>query len=132
MPATCVPEDNWSVRWTGRLTPPKTGLYALALRSDDGARLHLDGRLVVDLWGNHPPTLKTAEVELAAGRAHDPGRRNAAGTHEPSPTARLATTERLGAHEPASSRTLARPSASFDPSDCSSGGPRLHPAQQTG
>jgi len=70
-PAPGLPEDGFSVRWSGKLTAPKSGLYALALRSDDGARLYLDGKLVVDVWGNHPPTLKMTEIELVAGRQYD-------------------------------------------------------------
>ena len=70
-PAPGLPEDNFSARWTGKLAPPKSGLYVLALRSDDGSRLYLDGKLVVDNWGDHAPTLKTSEVELVAGKAHD-------------------------------------------------------------
>jgi len=59
------------VRWTGTLTPTKSGRYALALRSDDGSRLYLNGKLLVDDWGDHPPTLKTAEIELVAGKSYD-------------------------------------------------------------
>jgi beta-glucosidase len=70
-PTPGLPEDGFSVRWTGKLTPPKSGLYALALRSDDGSRLYLDDRLVVDDWGDHPPTLKTAQMELVGGKAYD-------------------------------------------------------------
>jgi beta-glucosidase len=70
-PAPGLPEDGFSVRWTGKLTPPKSGLYALGLRSDDGSRLYLDGKLVVDNWGDHPPTLKTTQIELVGGKAYD-------------------------------------------------------------
>jgi beta-glucosidase len=70
-PAPGLPEDGFSVRWTGKLTPPKSGLYALGLRSDDGSRLYLDGKLVVDDWGDHAPTLKTAQLELVGGKAYD-------------------------------------------------------------
>ncbi len=70
-PGPGLPEDEFFVRWTGTLTPPKSGLYALALRSDDGSRLYLDGKLVIDDWGDHPPTLKIAQMELVGGKAHD-------------------------------------------------------------
>jgi beta-glucosidase len=70
-PAPGFPEENFSARWTGTLTPTKTGLYLLAVRSDDGARLYVDGKLVIDNWGDHPPTLKTAQIELVAGKAYD-------------------------------------------------------------
>jgi beta-glucosidase len=70
-PAPGLPEDGFSVRWTGKLTPPKSGFYALALRSDDGSRLYVNGKLVVDDWGDHAPTLKTAEIELVGGKSYD-------------------------------------------------------------
>ena len=69
-PAPGLPEDNFSVRWTGTLVPPKSGLYMLAIRSDDGGRLYLDGKLLIDNWGEHPPTLKTTEIELVGGKAY--------------------------------------------------------------
>ena len=70
-PGPGLPDDRFSVRWTGKLTPEKSGRYALALRSDDGSRLSINGKLLVDNWGDHPPTLKTAEIELVGGRAYD-------------------------------------------------------------
>jgi beta-glucosidase len=70
-PAPGLPEDNFSARWTGKLNPKQSGLYVLALRSDDGSRLFVDGKLVVDNWGDHAPTLKTSELALAAGKSYD-------------------------------------------------------------
>jgi beta-glucosidase len=70
-PAPGLPDDDFSARWTGKLVPPASGLYVLGLRSDDGSRLYLDGKLVVDNWGDHAPTLKTAPLELLAGRSYD-------------------------------------------------------------
>jgi beta-glucosidase len=70
-PAPGFPEENFSARWTGKLTPTRSGLYLLAVRSDDGARLYVDGKLVIDNWGDHPPTLKTVQLDLVAGKAYD-------------------------------------------------------------
>ncbi len=70
-PAPGFPEENFSARWTGKLTPQKSGLYVLAIRSDDGARLYVDGKLAVDNWGEHPPTLKSVQMELVAGKSYD-------------------------------------------------------------
>jgi beta-glucosidase len=70
-PAPGFPEDGFSIRWTGKLTPAKSGRYMLAVRSDDGARLYLDGKQIIDNWGDHPPTLKTVELELVAGKSYD-------------------------------------------------------------
>jgi hypothetical protein len=45
-----VPADNFSIRWRGYLVPPRPGIYTLILFADDGARLYLDGTLVLDTW----------------------------------------------------------------------------------
>ncbi|MET7406050.1 ricin-type beta-trefoil lectin domain protein, partial [Streptomyces parvulus] len=43
------------------------GSYTLRLTSDDGSRLWIDDRLVIDLGGLHGPESKDATVELTAG-----------------------------------------------------------------
>ncbi len=64
-------KDLFSIRWTGRFTPPVTHDYELALCSDDGSRLWLDGQLVIDHWGAHSLATKTATIRLEGGRAYD-------------------------------------------------------------
>ncbi|HOW89420.1 MAG TPA: glycoside hydrolase family 3 N-terminal domain-containing protein, partial [Elusimicrobiales bacterium] len=47
-PAEGVGADDFSVRWTGILRVPASGSYHIALRSDDGTRLWIDGAPVID------------------------------------------------------------------------------------
>jgi hypothetical protein len=63
-----VGQGNFAARWTGRLDPPATGEYRLTTVSDDGVRLWLDGKLVIENWGDHAPAEDHATVELTAGR----------------------------------------------------------------
>src|SRR5260370_13710041 len=70
-PAPHVGENNFSVRWTGKLTPPESGTYRLGITADDGARLYLDGQLLIDAWSSNPTKTVTKEVNLEAGRAYD-------------------------------------------------------------
>jgi len=42
---------DYSIRWTGKLLPPLTQKYYLSITSDDGSRLYLNGKKVVDNWG---------------------------------------------------------------------------------
>jgi uncharacterized protein YraI len=44
-----VPADNWSVRWTRRVSF-EAGNYAFFARTSDGVRIYLDGWLVLDEW----------------------------------------------------------------------------------
>jgi hypothetical protein len=50
-PVPEVPEDHFSVRWTGLIAAPTKGEYQLILEHDDGARVWLDGKVVIDRWG---------------------------------------------------------------------------------
>lgn len=59
--------DYFFVRWTGVLRVSAPGRYMFYTESDDGSRLHIDGKLVVDNGGNHIPEEKSGEVDLAAG-----------------------------------------------------------------
>jgi formylglycine-generating enzyme required for sulfatase activity len=59
-----VPKDNFSARWTGWLKAPQPGLYRLIVVCDDGARLWLDGKPVIDAWRHQLPGRYTATVDL--------------------------------------------------------------------
>src|SRR5207244_1033743 len=66
-PGPKVGKDRFSVRWTGSLVPPNSGTYTLATSSDDGVRVWLSGKLIIDDWNGHPVTRNTATVKLEAG-----------------------------------------------------------------
>jgi hypothetical protein len=59
--------ENFTVRWSGSLHVEKAGEYQLDTESDDGSRLSIDGKLLVDNGGVHPMTKKAAAITLSAG-----------------------------------------------------------------
>jgi beta-glucosidase len=63
-----VPQVHFSVRWTGTLTAPRTGDYAISITSDDGSRLFLDDKPVIDDWGVHAAQTQRSVVHLEAGK----------------------------------------------------------------
>ena len=63
--------NDFSVRWTGKLKAPESGNYQLGFTADDGARLYLDGNLLVDAWASNPNKTVTKEIALEAGRSYD-------------------------------------------------------------
>jgi YVTN family beta-propeller protein len=68
VPASGMPADNFSVRWTGKLVAPTSGQYTLRTTSDDGVRLWVNGALVINNWTDHAPTINTAApIVLTAG-----------------------------------------------------------------
>ena len=67
-PAAGVTADNFSVRWTGQVQAPVTGIYRFSTVSDDGIRLWINGQLVINNWTDHAPTTNTsAAISLTAG-----------------------------------------------------------------
>ena len=49
-PGGSVPSDNWSARWTGQVKAQYSEQYTLCTSTDDGARLWVNGILIVDHW----------------------------------------------------------------------------------
>jgi len=70
-PGPGIPLDWYSIRWTGSLRVPASGVRRLGLQADDGYRLYLDGRLVVDNWRKKSFGTLLADVDLAPGSTHD-------------------------------------------------------------
>ncbi|MBN1977637.1 MAG: glycoside hydrolase family 3 C-terminal domain-containing protein [Anaerolineae bacterium] len=70
-PVTGHIADPFSVRWTGALIPPETGMYSLGVRGCSGYRLYLEGKPIVELETWYGPITKVAEVELEAGHAYE-------------------------------------------------------------
>ncbi|MCA1834527.1 MAG: PA14 domain-containing protein [Actinomycetota bacterium] len=59
----------FSARWTGYVNVSSTlNPYKFTTTSDDGSRVYVDGRLMVDNWGNHASVSKTsAAMTLTSG-----------------------------------------------------------------
>ncbi|MBL0172766.1 MAG: glycoside hydrolase family 3 C-terminal domain-containing protein [Gemmatimonadaceae bacterium] len=49
-PGRGIPFDWYSARWTATITAPATGVRTLAVEGNDGYRLYVDGRVVIDNW----------------------------------------------------------------------------------
>jgi plastocyanin len=59
---------NYGVVFAGKLTAPVTGDYAFAITNDDGARILIDGKQVVDYDGVHPAAdIHEGKTHLKAG-----------------------------------------------------------------
>jgi vibriolysin len=69
-PGAGVPADQFSARWTGYVTPAYSQTYTFYARTDDGARLWVDDRLVIDKWINQASTEWSGSVALQANRPY--------------------------------------------------------------
>lgn len=70
-PGRGIPFDWYSVRWTGGLTAPGGGVHRIGVEGNDGYRLWLDGRLVIDDWIKRSYGRRTVDADLAPGSRHD-------------------------------------------------------------
>ncbi|TLU94217.1 alkaline phosphatase family protein [Dyadobacter sediminis] len=63
-------KDNasFALRFEGFIQIDKPGKYLFATQSDDGSKLYIDGKEVVDNDGNHGVTEATGSMELTAGK----------------------------------------------------------------
>ena len=69
-PGRGIPLDAYSVRWTGTLTAGPRPVHRLGVDGNDGWRLYLDGKLLIDDWIKRSHGSRLAEVQLAPGSAH--------------------------------------------------------------
>lgn len=60
-------QDAFALRFTGMINIPTAGRYTFHIASDDGSRIYLDNKLLIDHDGLHGMTEKNATVQLAAG-----------------------------------------------------------------
>jgi hypothetical protein len=65
-PAAGIPSDGFSVRWTRNLGFD-AGTYRFHVLMDDGVRLWLNNRLIMDAWSDHDTNTLTTDQELAKG-----------------------------------------------------------------
>jgi len=62
--------DNYSVRWQGEIKSQKTGTYQIGLAGNDGYRLYLDGKLIIDQWDKASYHTRTEGFKFEAGKAY--------------------------------------------------------------
>lgn len=60
-------DEHFYARWTGVIRVPKDATYTFYTESDDGSRLWIGGKPLVDNGGLHAMEEKSAEVALKAG-----------------------------------------------------------------
>jgi hypothetical protein len=69
-PAQALPTNSFSVRWTGDVSAQFTEMYSFYTITDDGLRLWVDGKLIIDNWTLHGDTEDSGTIDLVAGRSY--------------------------------------------------------------
>lgn len=69
-PDPFLPKSPLSIRWTGELVPNVSGEYILSFTSDDGCKLYLDNKLLIDDWNVHSARTEKTTVTLEKGKKY--------------------------------------------------------------
>ena len=63
--------DYYSIRWKGKLISPKTGKFKIGLEGDDGYRLYINGKIIVDNWSKKSYGTMVADYYFEKNRSYD-------------------------------------------------------------
>lgn len=68
LPSDLPKTENFSIRWTATFTPPATGDATFGISADDGMRLYVDDKLVVDDWAETSERGHSVKVPVEKGK----------------------------------------------------------------
>jgi beta-glucosidase len=66
-----IPVDHFSIRWAGKLIAPISGVVRIGASTDDGVRLFINGKKVIDSWFIRPVSTDIVTLTLEAGKEYD-------------------------------------------------------------
>src|SRR5688572_14853704 len=61
-PHPSVGADTFSARWSGQVRPRYTETYTFHAQADDGLRLWVNGRRLIDTWASPTPAEQSATI----------------------------------------------------------------------
>jgi len=70
-PSAAIASNTFSARWTGQVQPATSGTYTFFTQSDDGIRLWVNGKQIINNWTNHSVTENRGTIALVAGQKYD-------------------------------------------------------------
>lgn len=63
--------DFYSVKWTGKIKSSLAGTYKIGFEGNDGYRLYLNGKLIIDNWKSQSYGTKLADFTFEKGKEYD-------------------------------------------------------------
>jgi len=66
-PSPLIPDDGYSTRFIRKINIKEPGYYVLNASADDGVRVYVDGRKIIDSWQYQSNLLRQAGINLTEG-----------------------------------------------------------------
>lgn len=70
-PVSEVPAEAFSARWSGQVAAQFTESYTFHVEAGGGAKLWLDGQLILNQWNDKPGEFYSTVIPLTAGQKYD-------------------------------------------------------------
>ncbi len=70
-PDPALQADFYSVRWTGKIIAPTTGIFKIGLEGNDGYRLYINNKIIVDNWKKQTYQTSLADYSFEKGKSYD-------------------------------------------------------------
>ncbi|MBL7709255.1 MAG: glycoside hydrolase family 3 C-terminal domain-containing protein [Chitinophagaceae bacterium] len=70
-PDPLLKADFYSVRWTGQLAAAATGKFKIGLEGNDGFRLYINNKLIIDNWHKQSYRTSVTDYSFEKGKSYD-------------------------------------------------------------
>jgi beta-glucosidase len=70
-PDPAIYVDFYSARWTGQLISPATGRFKIGLEGNEGYRLYINNKMIIDNWKKQTYKTTVADYSFEKGKSYD-------------------------------------------------------------
>ncbi|MHB8062631.1 MAG: PA14 domain-containing protein [Ruminiclostridium sp.] len=70
-PDSRIDKETFSIRWRGQIQPLYSEAYTFYATSDDGVRLWVNGKKIIDNWSDHEAIENSGTITLVAGHMYN-------------------------------------------------------------
>jgi len=70
-PDKTINNGFYSARWTGQIHSPQSGAFKIGLEGNDGFRLYLDNKLIIDQWQKQTYSTRLADFQFEKDKRYD-------------------------------------------------------------
>ena len=70
-PINGLKETDYSIRWTGKIYAPASGVYVFSAKVDDGIRVWVGNKLIIESWQLNDSAKMGGKIIMEAGKYYD-------------------------------------------------------------